>query len=158
MRLLSSLRDGWTALRDEQRRERDERERTLRLLATRDAFFALFLVLLPLLSILQMYLLRDAGGLRAVAALPMVVFMLAAVVHGVSWKMRGGGFSRNVAALQVVYSVLGVVLAYGLVYLLDWVGVLPRRDGGSVIALLIGAVGGALLGFLAIRRREPPNE
>lgn len=156
MRLLSSVRDTWKALRDEQLRERDERDRMLQLLAIRDAFFALLFALLPLVTFLQIYLLRDAGGLRAVALLPMVAFILAAFVYGVSWRMRGGGFSRNVAALQVVSTMLGIIVAAGVIHGLGWAGILPRRESGSLIVLVIGSLGGAVIGFFASRRREPP--
>lgn len=158
MRLLERFRRRWVELRDEGVRELDERQRLLRLLAWRDSFVAL-MILLPLLTLLQMYLLRDAGsGLRGVALLPTAAFILAALVAGVSWKMRGGGYSRNVAALQAVSTVLGFIVAAGAIYVLDWAGILPRRGNGSLLPLIIGALGGVVIGYLAVRRREPPND
>jgi hypothetical protein len=163
MRLLEGFRRKLITLGDEERRELDERQRLLRLLAFRDAFVALA-VLSLLQMALQMYFLRgyDIPLKGILALLPMQGIALAALVFFISWRLRGGGFSRGLVAFKMtvfaVSSVIGTLFGWLIVASLARADLVRPPRASSMVVHLIGF--GLAIGviFLLQSRKTPPED
>jgi hypothetical protein len=163
MRLLDGFRRKWTELRDEEQREFDERQRLLQLLAYRDAFLAM-LLLVCLVMAVQMYVLSrsDVGPARAVALLPMQAIFLASLVFFASWRARGGGFPRRVAAFKTAGFAIGIAVgtlfAFSISLSLQWAGFTRPRSLSSYIAYVTGLAIAMAIIFFAQSRKKPTEQ
>lgn len=141
--MIRSLGKMWRRCAGSHRRESDEREQFISLLAVRDAFLIVVLFSLMLVPALLFF----QGGLPSlgsrVAMLPLAMMLVSGFAVLISWTVRGGGLSlRAVAFRGVVY--LGAFLAAGvLLWGISRTGVIPA--GVGLLPLATGSVAGVAL-------------
>jgi Na+/proline symporter len=140
-------------LTEQSRMEHDERHRILQLLACRDAFIAL------IVFGLSFVLLEAREGLTLAGyAILLLTGLIVPVVFVISWRTRGGGFDRPVAAFKVAGIAAGFAVTYCVVGLLALSGILPERfEPPSVVDfILIGVV--AVVAFFWLGRKRTSGD
>lgn len=112
------MRQRWRELREKDKRENDERARTVGLLVVRDGFVAVMLLIftLALLWLLVGSERTDVATSNIAAFLPLMVIVVSGIVMGLSAALRGGfGQSSETAAYRGILLLLGTFLGIGLV-------------------------------------------
>ncbi|MEX0761950.1 MAG: hypothetical protein WD333_05885 [Dehalococcoidia bacterium] len=161
MSMFRNLHRHWNQWREAEKREEDERERLARLLAYRDAFVALVLILVVYLFA-QPFLASQVQDDRAVPAIlalfPVAALAVAGVVWNISWRLRSGGVETGVAAFKAVKTAAGLAVGYVVIALISWSGITPMRIEPSSFlwASIIGiAVATAVVLFFNSRTGPP---
>lgn len=162
MQAFEGFRRRFGAVRAESRRELDERQRVLRLLAVRDAFVVL-IVLSVLQVVAQLDPLRGYGLVpeRASGLAPLYAVACAVFVMLLSLRLRGGGSSSGVAAYRATVAagsvVAGLLIGWALNFLLAAVGTDAVR-ADSLIGYVLGlAIAVPICFFLVREKRLPPE-
>lgn len=147
------IRERWRELREQDERENDERTHMVNLLALRDGFIAvMLLIFVPALALPFV----GEGMLNAVAPyavvfFPLVVLVVVGSVTGVSISLRGGsGWSSAVANYRLALGVIGGSVGLWLVIALTSFGPgTPLADSWASAArvLLFFVVTMAVLSF-----------
>lgn len=161
MYMLEGFRRKWFTLQDEVRREQDERQRLLRLLAVRDAFIAL-IILSVLQVVAQLDSVRGYGLVpdRVSGLAPLYAVALAMLVKLLSLRLRGGGSPSRVAGYRTTVAagsvVLGLLIGWLISFLLASAGVMKPVDslGGYVLGLAIAVP----ICFFLVRQKRPPEQ
>lgn len=149
----------WHDVNELDRRERDERARYIGLLATRDAFVAVVL-LLAALVILQLFAgtkEMDSAAPKIVALLPIGALVLTGVVAVISVALRGGfTLSTRATTYRVIFCTVGLLVGLGFSMTLSWLGVGPSLDGArsTVVGMVTGSLTVGLSLILWSRRKN----
>lgn len=154
-----SLKSWWRGLREQNRRDTDERARMVSLLALRDAFIAVML-LIGAMVILPTIL--GGFGTNAATGDILVFFPLAAIfvaggVIAISAALRGGlGFSSGSATYRSAWMLFGVLVGVGIVAALSLLGIGPplSEAWSSVLGVMSGFLIGAVIWILVSRRNQ----
>lgn len=121
------------------RRESDEREQFISLLAIRDAFMIVVLAVLVIVPALLLF--RDSlPSLVSGAALPLAVMVVSGAVILLSWTLRGGGLSFGTVAFRGVVYLGAFLAAGGLLWGISRAGVVPPDIG--LLPLATGSMAG----------------
>lgn len=135
------IKERWRDLREQDERENDERSYIIGLLAVRDGFIAvMLLIFFPTLALAFV----GEGAIQAVAPyivllFPLAVLVVAGSVVGFSISLRGGnGWSGRVANFRLALAVIGGYVGLGLAMALTTIGPgAPLADSWTSVARVL---------------------
>ncbi len=137
--------DWWRANAELNRRESDEREQFISLLAIRDAFLVVVLASLVVVPLVLVFQGGGAPSLGSVMAMiPLAVMLVAGVTIFLSWARRGGGLSLQTLLFRGIVYGAAFVGAGVLVWAFSRFGLAHSSDIG-VVQWITGSVAGVAI-------------